>query len=233
MKSATPRWNGPNNSNLGRCVDQCTTNNWLHFQTDGVHIGPSVTSVMPCSVSAELPNKVEMWKLVQVCRINAKGRNISKWVHLNRAEWLVSKKQICHTVTMWLIQGMLLWQLCMYGTSGEKRVVCRDKQVLDHVMWPQHGMTAILSLWPWWPYTFIHSVESTLDYCNSFGPVCFNSLSPSFEGCTSGSHAIALASIVQRPPTPQTAMGTWTPSLACWVAKCSVFGWVPLQHVLQ
>ena len=29
--------------------------------------------------------------------------------------------------------GMLLRQLCMYG-SGEKRVVRRDEQVLDHVM---------------------------------------------------------------------------------------------------
>ena len=72
-----------------------------------------------------------------------------------------------------------------------------------------------------------------LEYCNGFGPVCFNSLSPSFESWTSGSHAIASASIVQRPPMPQTAMGTWTPSLACWVTKCRVFGRVPLQHVLQ
>ena len=24
---------------------------------------------------------------------------------------------------------MLLWQLCVYGTSGEKRVICRDEQV--------------------------------------------------------------------------------------------------------
>ena len=30
----------------------------------------------------------------------------------------------------------------------------------------------------------------------------------SFEGWTSGSHAIASASIVQRPSTPQTVMGT-------------------------
>ena len=28
------------------------------------------------------------------------------------------------------------------------------------------------------PYSFIHSVESTLEYCNRFGPVCFNSLLP-------------------------------------------------------
>ena len=25
-------------------------------------------------------------------------------------------------------------KLCVYGTSGEKRVLCRDEQVLDHVM---------------------------------------------------------------------------------------------------
>ena len=127
---------------------------------------------------------------------------------------------------------MLLRQLCMYGTSGEKRVVHRDEQVLDHVIWPQHGMTAIWSAWPWRTYSFIHSVESTLEYCNGFGPVCFNSSSPSFEGCTSGSHVITSASIVQRSRTPLTAMGMWSPSLACWVAKCSVFGRVPLQRVL-
>ena len=38
--------------------------------------------------------------------------------------------------------------------------------------------------------------------------VCFSSSSPSFEGWTNGSHAITSASIAQRPPTPQTAMGT-------------------------
>ena len=54
----------------------------------------------------------------------------------------------------------------------------------------------------------IQSVESTLEYCNWFGPVCFNSLLPSFEDWTSGSLVIASASIVQRSPTPQTAMGT-------------------------
>ena len=37
---------------------------------------------------------------------------------------------------------------------------------------------------------------STLEYCNGFGPVCFNTLSPSFEDWTSGSHAIASASTV-------------------------------------
>ena len=58
------------------------------------------------------------------------------------------------------------------------------------------------------PYSFMHSLESTLEYCNGFGPVCFNSSSPSFEGWTGGSQAIASASIVQRPPMPQTAMGT-------------------------
>ena len=55
-----------------------------------------------------------------------------------------------------------------------------------------------------WP---VH-VESSLEYCNGFGPVCFNSSLPSFKGWTSGSHAIASASIVQRPQMPQTAMGT-------------------------
>ena len=54
----------------------------------------------------------------------------------------------------------------------------------------------------------IQSVESTLEYCNWFGPVCFNSSLLSFEDWTSGSLVIASASIVQRPPTPQTAMGT-------------------------
>ena len=79
MKSATSGLNGLNESKLGRCVDQCTTNNWLHFQTDGPTHRPnsdiySVTgnvSVMPFSASAELPNKVETWKLVQVCAISA------------------------------------------------------------------------------------------------------------------------------------------------------------------
>ena len=131
------------------------------------------------------------------------------------------RKQVCHTLTLRLVQGMLLRQLCVYETSGEKRVVRRDEQVLDHVMWPQYEMPAILSAWPW------------LEYCNGFGPVCFNSSSPSCEGWTSCSHAIASASIVHRPPTPQTTMSTWTPSLAFFVAKCSVFGRVPLQHVLQ
>ena len=82
-------------------------------------------------------------------------------------------------------------------------------------------------------YSFIHSVESTLEYCNGFGHVCFNSSSPSFEDWTSGSHAIASASIVQRPQTPKTAVVMWTPSLECWVVTCSVSGRVPLQHVLQ
>ena len=58
------------------------------------------------------------------------------------------------------------------------------------------------------------SVESTLEYCNGSGRVCFNSSSPSFYRWTSGPHAIASASIVQRP-TLQTTVGTWTPLLAC------------------
>ena len=33
-------------------------------------------------------------------------------------------------MTLRLVQGMLLGQLCMYGTSGEKRAVRRDEQVL-------------------------------------------------------------------------------------------------------
>ena len=38
----------------------------------------------------------------------------------------------------------------------------------------------------------IHSVELMLEYCNGFRPVCFNSLSRSYEVWTSGSHAIVL-----------------------------------------
>ena len=60
------------------------------------------------------------------------------------------REAVCHTVTLRLVQGMLLQQLCVYGISGENRVVRRDDQVLDHVMLPQHGMTAILSAWPLW-----------------------------------------------------------------------------------
>ena len=62
---------------------------------------------------------------------------------------MVGLREVCHTVTLRLVQGMLLRQLCVYGTSGEKKVVRRDEQVLDHVMWPHHGMTTILSAWPW------------------------------------------------------------------------------------
>ena len=51
-----------------------------------------------------------------------------------QAEWLVSGKQVCHTVTLRLVQGMLLRQLCVYGTSREMRVVRRDEQILYHVM---------------------------------------------------------------------------------------------------
>ena len=43
------------------------------------------------------------------------------------------------------------------------------------------------------------------------------------EGWAGGLHAVALAYIVQKPPTPQTAMGS----------EFSVFGQVPLQLVLQ
>ena len=52
----------------------------------------------------------------------------------SRCLYRVEGKQMCHTMTLRLIQGMLLRQLCMYGTSGEKRVVRRDEQVLDHVI---------------------------------------------------------------------------------------------------
>ena len=48
---AAPRRNDPNAPKLGKCVDQCTTNNWLHFQTDGVHIGPTVTSLVSPAIS--------------------------------------------------------------------------------------------------------------------------------------------------------------------------------------
>ena len=51
MKSATPRRKCPNESKLGRCVDQRTTNNLLHFQTDGVHKGPTVTSLVSPLIS--------------------------------------------------------------------------------------------------------------------------------------------------------------------------------------
>ena len=131
----------------------------------------SNVSVVPCSISAELPSKVETWKLVQLCLVDAKGRNISKWVHSNGAEWLVSWKQVCHTMTLRLVQGTdhsMGWlPSCPH---------CRDE-----------------------PCSFNHTVDSTLEYCNGFGPVCCNSSSPSFEGWTSGSHANALASIDQRP----------------------------------
>ena len=105
---------------------------------------------MPCSVTEELPIKVETWKLVQVCLVDAEGRNIRKWVHSNGAEWSISGKQVCHSVTLLLVQGMQLRQLSVYATSGEKRVIRRDEQVLDHVMWPRHGMTASLSTLPCW-----------------------------------------------------------------------------------
>ena len=121
-----------------------------HEPNSDISCVTSNISVKPCSVTAELPNRVETWKILQVCLVDAKGCNISKWVDLNGTEWLLSGKQVCHTVTLQLVQRMLLWQLCMYGTSGEKRVILRDEQVLDHVMWTQHGMTAILSTWPSW-----------------------------------------------------------------------------------
>ncbi|XP_069673391.1 zinc finger protein 841-like [Periplaneta americana] len=42
------------------------------------------------------------------------------------------------------------------------------------------------------------SVESMLEYCNGCGSICVNGSSPSFEGWTSGSHAVAFASIVHQ-----------------------------------
>ena len=159
--SATPRWTGPNNSKLGRCVDQCTTNNLItfpdrwrtHRPNSDISGVTSNVSVIPCSVRAELPHKVEKWKLLQVCLVDVKGRNIGMWVHSNEAEWLVSGKHVCPTVTLRLVQGMLLRQLCVYAISGEKRVVRRDEQVLDHSTgWPSscpHGRDG--------PYSFTHS----------------------------------------------------------------------------
>ena len=58
--------------------------------------------------------------LVQVYLVDTKGCNISNWVHLNRAEWLVSGKQGCHTVTLRLVQVMLLRQLCVWNQWREE-----------------------------------------------------------------------------------------------------------------
>ena len=66
MKSATPRWNGPNDSKLGRCVDQCTTNILLHFQTNGIHIGPTVTSLSPAMSVFCLAQSVQSFQSLNV-----------------------------------------------------------------------------------------------------------------------------------------------------------------------
>ena len=68
MKSATPRQNGPNDYKLGRCVDQCTTDNWLHFQTDGIHIGPTVTSLVSAAMS--------VLSLLSQCRVSKQSWNV-------------------------------------------------------------------------------------------------------------------------------------------------------------
>ena len=65
---------------------------------------------------------------MQVYLVEAKGRNIRKSA-FERGRMVVSGKQVCHAVTLLLVQGMLLRQLYVYGTSGEKRVVRRDEQV--------------------------------------------------------------------------------------------------------
>ena len=72
MKIAIFRKNGLNKPKLWTCVHQYISNNWLHFQRDGIHLScvRSEVSSMPCSVSAELSNKVETWKLMQVCLVD-------------------------------------------------------------------------------------------------------------------------------------------------------------------
>ena len=37
----------PNESKLWKCIDKCTTNNWLCFQRDCIHICPTMSLVLP------------------------------------------------------------------------------------------------------------------------------------------------------------------------------------------
>ena len=94
MKRATPRRNGPNNSKLARCVDQCTTYNLLHFLADGIHIGPTVSPAMSVlclaqsvqsfqttlnpRASAGMPHRRERAQYQQVSAFK-RGRMVGLW----------------------------------------------------------------------------------------------------------------------------------------------------------
>ncbi|KAJ8876704.1 hypothetical protein PR048_021151 [Dryococelus australis] len=58
------------------------------------------------------------------------------------------------------------------------------------------------------PYSLVHSVGSTLEHCGGCGPACVDGSTSSAAGWTGGTHAIASASIVQKPRTPQIEIGT-------------------------
>ena len=156
MKRATPRQNSPNDSKLRICIDQCTTNNWLHFQIDGVHIGPAVTSLVSPAMSVSC-----LAQSVQSFQTKLEGESYCNYDSSTRKGAISSSERI-RTGQNSRSPGrrfIIPWHCCSYraccydsyacGTSGEKRVVRRDEQVLHHVMLPQHGMIAILSACPW------------------------------------------------------------------------------------
>ena len=169
-------------------IVHCTTNNWSYFQRNDVHIRPIVTSLMsparPCSISAELPNECETWKIMQICLVDVRARNISMWVGSNGTELLVLRKQACHIVTFRLVQDMLL-----------RRWRVRERQAgIVPRMWPQHG-TVIVFAWSWWNVQLRSVSKSTVEYCNECGTVCGVGSWPSVKVWISGPHAFTSSSL--------------------------------------
>ena len=78
-------------------------------------------------------------------------------------EWAeCSRKQSSHILTFWLVQGMLLrqWCVCKRGSYAYMSGYCNPARD------GSHGRDG--------PYSFIHTVESTLTYCSRCGTTCFN-----------------------------------------------------------
>ena len=88
--------------------------------------------------------------------------SLASWASLEQVKRVFIQKQVCHTMTFWLICSILIWQLYVCVSSGK---VFKDEWVLYHIMWPQHGMTII----------FVHM---TVTDCTAFSIIwsqCWNS----------------------------------------------------------
>jgi hypothetical protein len=155
--------------------------------------------------------------------VDVEGGNISTWVSSNGADKMFGLRKTFHIPCHFSSYRTRCYDSDACVDSVDRRESYRETSDTA-VTTARDGRHLVLD----GPYNFVHSVgvPERVWNCQLQWFIVI------FKGCSSGSHAVTSNFIIQNPPS-QTAMATWTASLAYWMAKCSVFLIIPLQHVRQ